>query len=483
MMAAKKPVKGPSTLQLIAARLRKVSAEKEGNGIIDAVCSSDEIISEVKYVLRTGNSPWDDMTGAFPIGRVIEIFGLEASGKTALMLTTAYQATKGEIYKRIRVDDKGNEYKYERLDPDTYEVSVLYIDNEHSLDDTGIIEVNGEKVDIVVSRCETVEGIFKSIDETISELEKVEEKSEKMQFLLVIVDTIAGTATKEELAQAWDKDDYSRRPKQLQAGFRQLVQAISRHNVVVVCTNQVGDDFKYTAPKGPKSNSPDWRAFSPPGGKALKFWSTIRVFMWQCINNYKLVKDDKFQAGIMVGFKCVKNRMIAPFREGRMVILFDRTGKGGLRPDFSVLESLIYFKLVEEDDDRNIIFKLKSNGVQPTTFPDLMAALAAAPAEGSEDAPVDKGEKGKKKERYKDPRITCRAAFPKFYIDHKADIDALWAIAVEQSRTIGGIDGEPVATETEPEAEGEGTTTEEHPSEDSPRKRRGGRNPLVDLKV
>ena len=471
-MAAK--IKKLSTLQLIAARLRKVSAEKEGNGIIEAVCSSDSIISEVKYVLRTDNNPWDDMTGAFPVGRVIEIFGLESSGKTALMLTAAYQATKGEIYKRIRIDDKGNDYKYERLDPSTYEVSVLYIDNEHSLDDTGVIEVNGEKVDIVVSRCETVEGVFKCIDETIGQLKKVEADSEKMQFLVVIVDTIAGTATKEELGQEWDKDDYSRRPKQLQEGFRNLIQAISRHNVVVICTNQVGDQFGYQAPKGPRSNTPDWRAFSPPGGKALKYWSTLRVFMWQCANNYKLVKDDKFQAGILIGFKTVKNRMLAPFREGRLVILFDRNGKGGLRPDFSLLESLVYFKLVEEDEDRNIIFKLKPNGIKPTTFPDLMKILAEAPATESEE-PV---EKGKKKERYKDPRITCRAAFPKFYVEHKVDIDALWMKAVEQSRTIGGIDGEPIKTEPAKCEDGEADPT---PSEDVPRKRRGGRNPLENL--
>jgi RecA/RadA recombinase len=475
-MTAKK-AKGPSTLQLIAARLRKVSAEKEGTGIIEAVCSSDSIISEVKYVLRTDNAPWDDMTGAFPIGRVVEVFGLEASGKTALMLTTAYMATQGEVYKRIRIDE-GNEYRYERLDPETYEVSVLYIDNEHSLDDSGVIEVNGHKVDIVVSRCETVEGIFKSIDETIGELQKVEAKSEKMQFLVVIVDTIAGTATKEELGQSWDKDDYSRRPKQLQEGFRNLIQSISRHNVVVICTNQVGDAFGYVAPKGPKSNTPDWRSFSPPGGKALKFWSSLRVFMWQCANNYKLVKDDKFQAGILVGFKTVKNRMLAPFREGRLVILFDRNGKGGLRPDFSLLESMVYFKLVEEDEERNIIFKLRSNGIAPSTFPDLIKILAETPPDQPDESPAEKGKK--KKERYKDPRISCRAAWPKFYAEHKADMDALWAKAVEQSRTIGGIDGEPIEIEAVP-VDGEGTTSDEEPGEDVPRRRRGGRNPLAEL--
>lgn len=476
MMAAKKPAKGPSTLQMIASRLRAVSAEKEGNGIIEAVCSSDSILSEVKYVLKIGNDPWDDMTGSFPFGRVVEIFGLEASGKTALMLTSAFKATQGEIYKRTRIGDKGNEYKYERLDPDTYEVSVLYIDNEHSLDDSGVIEVEGQKAEIVVSRCETVEGIFKSIDETIALLKKVEEKSEKLQFLVVIVDTIAGTATKEELGQAWDKDDYSRKPKQLQEGFRNLIQSINRHNALVLCTNQVGDQIGYQAPKGVKLNKPDWRAFNPPGGKALKFWSTIRIFMWQCSNRYKLVKDDKFQAGLLVGFETVKNRMLPPFREGRMVILFDRNGQGGLRADFSLLESLIFFKLAEEDDERNIIFKLKNNGISPSTFPELMKALSDAPAEGE---PQD-GKK-EKKDRYKDPRISTRAAWPKFYAEHKADIDALWAKAVEMSRTIGGINGEPVETETEPGQESEGAEAPEASEEEAPKRRPGRRNPLETL--
>lgn len=477
-MMAKKG-EGANTLQLIASRLRAVSAEKEGNGIIEAVCSSDTILSEVKYVLRLNNSPWDDLTGALPIGRVIEIFGLESSGKTALMLTTAFKATQGEIYRRIRIGDKGSEYRYERLDPSTYEVSVLYIDNEHSLDDSGVIEVEGQKAEIVVSRCETVEGIFKSIDETVALLKKVEDKSEKMQFLIVIVDTIAGTSTKEELGQAWDKDDYSRKPKQLQEGFRNLIQSINRHNAIVICTNQVGDQIGYVAPKGIRRNKPDWRAFNPPGGKALKFWSTLRVFMWQCTNNYKLLKDEKFQAGLLIGFETVKNRIMPPFREGRLVLLFDRNGKGGIRADFSLLESLIFFKLAEEDDERNIIFKLKNNGIHPTTFPDLLKALgedsqAEAETEGS-------SKKGEKKPRYKDPRITSRAAWPKFYLEHRADLDALWAKAVEMCRTIGGIDGEPEASETTETTGSEDDAQDEKPAEQAPRRRVGRRNPLAEL--
>lgn len=450
-------------------RLRQVSAEKEGKGIIEVVASTESAaMSEVNYVLKTGNGPWDDMTGSFPIGRVVELFGLESCGKTALMWLTAYQAKKGELYKRTRI---GNKYTYEKLDPKTYNVEVLYIDNEHSLE-SNTLEINGEVVPVGITRCETVESIFKSIDESIGALQKLEEETGILQFLVVIVDTIAGTSTKEEIGQAWGKDDYSRRPKQLQEGFRNLAPVISKRNTCVICINQVGDAFGYEAPKGPKSHEPDWRAFSPPGGKALKFWSTLRVFMWQCSNTYKLVNDDRWQAGIVVGFKTVKNRLLPPFRGGRMVILFDREGKGGIRADFSLLETLLYYKYAEEEDGtRNIVFKLKKNGVKPTTFPELMATFDEVPEEG-------------KKERYKDPRITTRAAWPKFYKEHKADIDALWAIVVEKSRVITGINGEDEEKDEEQtinESEESGDKSD-HAEEEAPAKRRPGRkNPLADL--
>lgn len=464
-MAAKKTI---SPLEAIISRLRVVSAEKEGKGIIEAVASNESILSEVSYVLKVGNDPWDDMTGGFPVGRIVEIFGLESCGKTALMWLAAFKAKKGEIYKRTRV---GNSYTYEKLDPSTYNVEVLYIDNEHSLE-SNTIEVGGESVPIGITRCETVESIFKSIDECIKTLAKIEDETGTLQFFICIVDTIAGTATKEELAQAWDKDDYSRRPKQLQEGFRNLAQTISRRNACILCVNQVGDQFGYQAPKGPRSSEPDWRAFSPPGGKALKFWSTLRVFMWQCGNTYKLVKDDRFQAGLLVGFKTVKNRLLAPFRGGRLVILFDRNGNGGIRSDFSLLESLLYYKLAEEDDDdRNIIFKFRKNDVQPTTFPDLMKTFSEQAEDG-------------KKERYKDPRINSRALWPKFYREHKTDFDALWQKAVEMSRTITGADGE---ISDGPGEDAETAETNETESEDSgqdeeiPKTRRSGRNPLAEL--
>lgn len=459
-MAKKESV---SPMQQIINKLRASSAKKAGQGIIEVVDPGDPLASEVTYVLKVGNGPWDDMTGGFPIGRIVEIFGLAGCGKTALMWLAAYQAKKGEIYKRIRTKEGG--YRYEKLEKGTYNVEVLYIDNEHSLD-SNTVEVAGNKLEVMVTRCETVESVFKSIDITLTELQKIEEDTGIMQFCVAIVDTIAGTATKEELAQAWDKDDYSRRPKQLHEGFRNLAQDISRRNGCVICVNQVGDKIGYIAPKGPKSLDPDWRAYSPPGGNALKFWSTLQVFMWQLSNSYKLVKEDRYQAGLLIGFKTTKNRLIPPFRFGRMVILFDRNGQGGIRADFSVLESLIQAKMAEEDEERNIVFKLKKNNVKPTTFPDLMVHFDEVPAEG-------------KKERYKDPRITSRAAWPKFYLEHKADIDALWALVVEQSRTITGINGEVPETEDE-EASGEGDDSPE-PQEQAPKRRGGRRNPLAEL--
>ena len=471
-----------STLHRIAAKLRSVSAEKEGNGIIEAVVSGDEILAEIKYVLKSGIEPLDMLTGCLPFGRVVEIFGLEASGKTATMINLAAKATEGEIYRRTRiVGAKGGSdpYLYEKLDPSTYEVSVLFIDNEHSLDDSGVIEINGRRIQVVISRCETVEGVFKCVDETIKILRKIEEESEKMQFLVVVVDTIAGTATKEELSQAWDKDDYSRKPKQLQEGFRNLAITINKHNALVICTNQVGDQLGYQAPKGVKMHKPDWRAFSPPGGKALKFWSSLRVFMWQQPTKYKLVKDAGFQAGLLIGFEIVKSRSTAPYREGRLVILFDRDGGGGLRNDFSILETMLQYKVAEEDEDRNIIFKLKKHGVKPTTFPELVDLFDEPDEEDDEDIETPK-KKSKKGPKYKDPRISNRAAWPKFYAAHKADMDQMWHEVVKIARVIKGMGHE----ETESEETLDDNDNDSEQAEErtkAPAARPGRRNPLNEL--
>jgi recombination protein RecA len=454
----------------ILARIRKGMPRKaESADEIEINLASQCVLGAVHYVIKTGLDPIDDIVGGVPVGRVIELFGLEACGKTELCKTICRRAEAGEIYKRTLNPD-GETYALERLDPESYQISVLYIDNEHSL------EVDNTPPWWLVTRCAHVERMFKTMDDAIRGMEDEERKTKKMQFMIVIVDTIAGTSSKEEMAQEWGKDDYARQPKQLREGFRNMIQDINRHNVVMVCTNQVSDKIGYVeyGQKGQAPIVPNHQKFESFGGKALKFWSTFRLFMFQMPQKYVLVKGAQFQAGYMIAFKAVKNRMRKPMREGRAVILFDAE-QGGFRNDFSILETMKFMKFVEEDADGNFVFKFRKNSVPLTTFGDMGKSLEEMDAEAEE---------GTGKGRYKDPRIPSRAAWPKFYAEHKADFDALWTAAVAYSNATEGINGEPTSSEdTEKPGEESGAATPEEAESVSVPKRRGGRNPLKNIEV
>ncbi|MBV5345516.1 MAG: hypothetical protein JZU63_08310, partial [Rhodoferax sp.] len=99
-----------------------------------------------------------------------------------------------------------------------------------------------------------------------------------------LVDTIAGTSSKEELAKEWGERDYPRQAQQISEGFRCVTNEISRHNVAMICTNQVRTKFKDLQQGGgykARFNTPQADDFSTFGGKALAFYSPHRAFMFQ----------------------------------------------------------------------------------------------------------------------------------------------------------------------------------------------------------
>jgi RecA/RadA recombinase len=466
------PGRPRNAIAAVMSRIRRgMPKKKENQDEIEINLASEIVLGAVHYILKTGLDPIDEIMGGVPMGRVIELYGLEACGKTELCKTICRQADAGEIYKR-ELNSDGRNYTLTRLDPNTYQISILYIDNEHSLEEDNTPGHWG------VTRLAHVERMFKTIDDAMKGLDEEEKKTGLKQFMVVVIDTIAGTSSKEEMAQEWGKDDYARQPKQLREGFRNLIQDISRHNVAVICTNQVSDKFGYVE-YGQKGHSalvnPDkYEAF---GGKALKFWSTFRLWMQQLPNKYVLIPGAQFAAGYCIAFKGKKSRMKMPGREGRLVLLFDPE-HGGFRNDFSKLETLIFLGFAEYDPGtKEFVFKFRKNGVLLTTFGDLGKSLEEMDAEA---------EAGKGKGRYKDPRIPNRAAWPKFYDEHKADFDALWTAAVAYCASTPGINGESsVNDDKDPDdlAEDAEPLTPEEAEAVSVPKRRGGRNPLKTIQV
>ena len=287
------------------------------------------------------------------------------------------------------------------------------------------IIIDDTQIDGILLRCDTVDQLFKTIENVIDQVGEHEKECGRPQFVVVIVDTIAGTASKEEISAEWGKDDYSRQPKQLRQAFRKIQRKLNRLNVCMICTNQVSDNFSKST-YGAKSSTPRAADFSTFGGKALKFYSSLRVFMFGLQNKWTLRKGNKFQDGFLVGFCTTKNRQLKPMREGRAVIIFDK----GFDNLMSILETLLYLDFAVEDPaTRSISFRFDFHGVTPTTF-----------GESSQPS-IDSNPLAAKVRKRKNPTVECRADWPKYYAAHKADFDALFDKACTYALSVDGHTG------------------------------------------
>lgn len=416
----KKGARKLSILEDVVGDLRKRRPRTDEGGTFEVSRSSVEILSRVKYALMTGIESFDECTGGLPFGRIVELYGLEASGKTAMCIRSMIRAQQRHIYERIRASDGTLTLK--RVDKDV-EVVIMCIDNEQSFDadekitwkdpETGV----STTLDIALARCDTVDQMFKMCDTVIAKMTEYRKKyPDKLFFVVLVVDTIAGTSSKEELTADWNKEDYQRQPKQLRRGFRRLQRRVNRENVLMLCTNQVSETYAQKHGKG-KSNIPQDTDFATFGGRALKFFATLRIFMYKVSANYKLSKAARFSQGYLLGFYTSKNRFKKPCRSGRIALLFE----GGLSNEYSFLETLCYLRLAKFEGEE-IAFRFKAAGITTTTFG----------PQGSDGESMDLEEEDDKEEgRGTNPRCPSRLQWPSFCLTHKADIDKLWDKGVE----------------------------------------------------
>jgi RecA/RadA recombinase len=443
---SKAKTSGPDFQDLILAHLKKTSPRTDAGGLYEVTKTSVEVMSKIQYVLTTGIPSYDEIVGGMPFGRIVELYGLEGCGKTALVVRCASRARRGFISEVIRNEDGSTTYR--PMEPDEIEVGILYIDNERSLDDDGKLTVDGHKLDIIAAYCDTVDQLFKQIDDAIDGMDRAHKalKSKKISFLLVVVDTIASTANKQELEQAWGKIDFNRAPQQYSQGFRKLMRKVNSHNVCLICTNQVRTNYKAQADaqrQGRQLTGNSSFEYTSYGGFALRFYASHRVFMYAHQSKYKLVPTAQFVAGITVGFHSVKNRLRMPMRDGKMVLLFDKE-QGGLSPVFSILETLVLLGGIElTDKKKSVNFECRFDQwhIVPTTFDPVETETTLD--EDDEKVSNKRGRAAKKQ-----PGFKYRADWTKFYELHKADIDLLWDAVIAGAFATRGLDG---VVDAEPE--------------------------------
>lgn len=242
--------------------------------------------SEVKGWVKSGCSMLDlaisnRPNGGFPVGRITEITGLEASGKSLL---AAHALTDTQRQGGLAV----------------------YIDTESAVSREFLEAIGLDLTKMLYVPLETIEDIFESIENIVESVRK----SNKDKLVTIIVDSVMGASTKQEMAAEFDKDGYATSKSIiLSKGMRKLTNMIAREKICLIFTNQLRTRL------GVSFGDP----WTTSGGKAIPFHASVRLRL-KSIGQIK-VKDNII--GIKTRAQVIKNRMGPPLKSVDYDIYFE----------------------------------------------------------------------------------------------------------------------------------------------------------------